>query len=186
MLLNCGVGEDSWESPWTARRSNQSILKEISPEYSLEGLMLKLKLQYFGLLMWRTDSLEKNLMLGETKGRRRRGRWDVWISSLTQWTSVWASFRSWWWTRKPGMLQSIGLQRIGHNWVTELSLLRTNICLCESKISSWKCRPFPLMHKELISERFSSGSIFQTEQGAIYSVLTRSMMLCEKATRADR
>ena len=76
MLLNCGVGEDSWESPWTARRSNQSFLKEISPEYSLEGLMLKLKLQYFGLLMWRTDSLEKNLMLGETKGRRRRGRQD--------------------------------------------------------------------------------------------------------------
>ena len=65
--------------PWTARRSNQSILKEISPEYSSERLMLKLKLQYFGLLMWRTDSLEKNLMLWETKGRRRRGRWDFWI-----------------------------------------------------------------------------------------------------------
>ena len=60
--------------PWTARRSNQSILKEISPEYSLEGLMLKLKLQYFGHLMWRTDSLEKNRMLGKTEGRRRRGR----------------------------------------------------------------------------------------------------------------
>ena len=60
--------------PWTARRSNQSILKEISPEYSLKGLMLKLKLQYFGHLMWRTDSLEKTLMLGKTEGRRRRGR----------------------------------------------------------------------------------------------------------------
>ena len=72
MLLNCGIGEDSWE-PWTARRSNQSILKEISPEYSLEGLMLKLKLQYSGYLMRRTDSLEKTLMLGKIEGRKRRG-----------------------------------------------------------------------------------------------------------------
>ena len=70
MLLNCGVEEDL-RVPWTARRSNQSILKEISPEYSLEGLMLKLKLQYFGHLMWRTDSFEKTLMLGKTEGRRR-------------------------------------------------------------------------------------------------------------------
>ena len=72
MLLKCAVGEDC-ESHWTARRSNQSILKEISPEYSLERLMLKLKLQYFGHLMWRTDSLEKIMMLGKTEGRRRRG-----------------------------------------------------------------------------------------------------------------
>ena len=67
MLLNCGVGEDLLRAPWTARRSNQSILKEISPEYSLEGLMLKLKLQYFGHLVQRTDSLEKTLMLGKQK-----------------------------------------------------------------------------------------------------------------------
>ena len=67
MLLNCGVGEDSLRVPWTARRSNQSILKEISPEYSLEGLMLKLKLQYFGHLMQRANSLEKTLMLGKRK-----------------------------------------------------------------------------------------------------------------------
>ena len=71
--LNCGVGEDL-RVPWTARRSNQSILKEISPGCSLEGLMLKLKLQYFGHLMWRVDSLEKTLMLGGTGGRRRRGQ----------------------------------------------------------------------------------------------------------------
>ena len=75
------VGEDS-RVPWTARRSNQSILKEISPEYSLEGLMLKLKLQYFGHLMWRADSLEKTLMLGKIEGGRRRGwqrrRWFGW------------------------------------------------------------------------------------------------------------
>ena len=70
--------------PWTARRSNQSILKEISPEYSLEGLMLKLKLQYFGHLMQRTDSLEKTLMLGKTEGRRRRGRQRMrWLDGIT-------------------------------------------------------------------------------------------------------
>ena len=74
MLLNCGVGENSLRVPWTSRRSNQSILKEISPEFSLEGLMLKLKLQYFGHLMQRTDSLEETLMLGEIGVRRRRGR----------------------------------------------------------------------------------------------------------------
>ena len=80
MLLNCGAGEDSWES-LELQGSNQSILKELSPEYSLEGLMLKLKLQYFGHLMWRADvSLEKTLMLGKIEGRRRRGwqrmRWS--------------------------------------------------------------------------------------------------------------
>ena len=70
--------------PWTARRSNQSILKEISPEYSLEGLMLKLKLQYFGHLMWRTDSLEKTLMLGKIEGGRRRGRQRMrWLDGIT-------------------------------------------------------------------------------------------------------
>ena len=74
MILNCGIGEDL-RVPWTARRSNQSILKEISPEYSLERLRLKLKLQHFGHLQ-RTDSLEKTLMLGKTEGRRRRGRQD--------------------------------------------------------------------------------------------------------------
>ena len=86
MLLNCGAGEEL-RVPWTARRSNQSILKEINPEYSLEGLMLKLKLQYFGHLMRRVNSLEKTLMLGKTEGRRRRGqqrmRWlDGIISSM--------------------------------------------------------------------------------------------------------
>ena len=74
MLLNCGVGEDSFERvPWTSRRSNQSILEEISPEYSLEGLMLKQKFRYFGQLMLRADPLEKTLMLVEIEGRRRRG-----------------------------------------------------------------------------------------------------------------
>ena len=84
MLLNCGVGEDSWESlAWTARRSNQSILKEISPEYSLEGLMLKLKLQYFGHLMCRADSFEKTLMLGKIAGRRRGWQRMRWLDGIT-------------------------------------------------------------------------------------------------------
>ena len=73
MLLNCGAGERHLRVPWTAKRSNPSILKEINPEYLLEGLMQKVKLQYFGHLMWRTDSLEKPLMLGKIEGRRRRG-----------------------------------------------------------------------------------------------------------------
>ena len=83
MLLNCGVGEDL-RVPWTARRSNQSILKEISPGCSLEGLMLKLKLQYFGHLMQRADSFENTLMLGKIEGRRRRGRQRMrWLDSIT-------------------------------------------------------------------------------------------------------
>ena len=83
MVLNCGVGEDS-RGPWTARRSNQSILKEIIPGCSLEGLMLKLKLQYFGHLMRRVDSLEKTLILGGIGGRRRRGRQRMrWLYGTT-------------------------------------------------------------------------------------------------------
>ena len=84
MLLKRGVGEDSLRVPWTARRSNQSILKEINPGYSLEGLILKLKLQYFGHLMQRVDSLEKTLMLGGIGGRRRRGRLRMrWVDGIT-------------------------------------------------------------------------------------------------------
>ena len=83
MLLNCGVGEDS-RVPWTARRSNQSILKEVSPGCSLDGLMLKLKLLYFGHLMRRVDSLEKTLMLGGIGGRRRRGQQRMrWLDGTT-------------------------------------------------------------------------------------------------------
>ena len=83
MFLNCGVEEDL-RVPWTARRSNQSILKDISPEYALEGLILKLKLQYFGQLMRRADSLEKTLMLGKIEGRRRRGRQRMrWLDGIT-------------------------------------------------------------------------------------------------------
>ena len=108
--------------PWTARRSNWSILKEISPDYSLEGLLLKLQLQYFGHLMRRTDPLEKTLMLGKLKAGGEGGNrgWDGWMASPTQRTWVWVNSGSWWWTGKPGVLQSTGLQRVRHNWVTKL------------------------------------------------------------------
>ena len=109
--------------PWTARRLNQSILKEISPEYSLEGLMLKLKLQYFGHLMRRADSFEKTLMLGKIEGGRRRGqqrmRWLDGITASMAW--VWVNSGSWWWTGRPGVLQSTGSQGVRNNWATELN-----------------------------------------------------------------
>ena len=109
--------------PWTARRSNQSILKEISPEYSLERLMLKLKFQYFGHLIRRADSFEKTLMLGKIEGRRRRGRQRMrWLDGITTWWAwVWVNSGSWWWTGRPGVLQFMGAQRVRHNWVTELN-----------------------------------------------------------------
>ena len=106
--------------PWTARRSNQLIQKEISPEYSLEGLVLKL--QYFGTwceepTRWeRPWCWERLKAVGEGDGRG----WDGWMASLTRWTWVWVSSGSWWWTGKPGVLQSMGLQRVGHDWATEL------------------------------------------------------------------
>ena len=123
MLLNCVVGEDFWESLGLQGDPTKSILKEISPEYSLEGLVLKLKLQYFGHLMWGADSLEKTLMLEKVEGRRRRGRQRMrWLDgSPIQWTWVWASSVSWWWTGKPGVLQFMGSQRVRHNWATELN-----------------------------------------------------------------
>ena len=117
------VLEKTLRVPWIARRSKQSVIKEISPECSLERLMLKLKLQYFGHLMRRADSSKKNLMLRKIEGRRRRDDrgWDGWMASLTGWTWVWVNSGSWWWTGKPGMLQSMGLQRVRHDWVTELN-----------------------------------------------------------------
>ena len=101
---------------WTARRSNQSILNEISPGCSLKGLMLKLKLQYFGHLMRRTDSFEKTLMLGRLKmgGEGDNRGWDSWMASPTQWIWVWVNSRSWWWTGRSGILHSMGSQWVGH------------------------------------------------------------------------
>ena len=108
--------------PWTARRSSQSILKEISPGCSLEGLMLKLKLQYFGHLMWRAD-LEKTLMLGKIEGRSRRGwqrmRWSDGITNTMDMGL--GGLRELGWTGRPGVLQFMGSQRVRHDWATELN-----------------------------------------------------------------
>ena len=92
--------------PWTTRRSNQVILKEISPEYSLGWLMLKLKLQYFGHMSQRTDSLKRPWYWERLKAGRKGddGGWDGWMASPVQWTGVWGSSGSWWWTGRPGML----------------------------------------------------------------------------------
>ena len=110
--------------PWTARRSNQSILKDISPGCSLKELMLKLKLQYFGHLMQRTDSFEKTLMLGKLRtGREGDNRgWDGRMASPTRWKWVWVDSGSWWWTGRPGLLWFMGSQRVGHDLATELNL----------------------------------------------------------------
>ena len=109
--------------PWTVWRSSQSILKEISPGCSLEGLMLKLKLQYFGHLMWRADSFEKTLMLGGIGGRRRRGRQRMrWLDGITDSMDMGlGGLQGWWWTGRPSMLCFMGSQTVGHYWVTELN-----------------------------------------------------------------
>ena len=130
--------KESWEPKnwcfWTVvlEKTLESPLdsKEIQPVHpkgneswiSLEGLMLRLKLQNFGHLMQRTDSLEKTLMLERLKvGEGGSRGWDGWMASPTQWTWIWVSFGSWWWTGKPGMPQSMGSQRVRHDWATELN-----------------------------------------------------------------
>ena len=114
--------------PWTTRRSNQSILKEISPEYLLEGLLLKLKLQYFGHLMQKELTHLKRPWYWErlkVGGEGDNKGWDGWMASPIQWTWVWVNSGSWWWMGKPGMLQSRESQRVRHDWETELTELNT-------------------------------------------------------------
>ena len=117
MTLNCGIGEDSGES-LGLQGDPTSVVKEISPEYSLEDLMLKVKLQYSGLM--RTDHLKRSwcwekLKVGEGDDRG----WDGWMESPTRWTWIWASSGSWWWTGRPGMLQSMGSHRVRYDWMTD-------------------------------------------------------------------
>ena len=115
--------------PCTARRFNQSILKEISPEYSLEGLMLKLGSSNT-LATWFEELIDlKRLWCWEwlkAGGEADNRGWDDLMASPTQWTWVWARSGSWWWTGKPGVLQSMGLQRVGHDWATELKWIELN------------------------------------------------------------
>ena len=125
--------------PWTERRSNQSILKEISPGCSLDGLMLKLKLQY---LMQRAYSLEKPWCWERLKARGEgddRG-WDGWMASPTRWTWVWVNSGSQWWTGRPGVLQFLGLQRVRHDWLnwTEYLLIHDQTISTKTKVTLWR------------------------------------------------
>ena len=129
MLLNCGIGNDSLRVPWTARRSNQSILKE-----SVLNIYWKdwcwswnsniLATWYEELTHFKRPWCWERLKAGKEGDNRG---WDGWMASLTQWTWVWVSSRSWWWTGKPGMLQSMGSQRVGYCWVIELNWFMPNL-----------------------------------------------------------
>ena len=139
------VLERTLDSPLDCKEIHQSILKKISPGCSLEGLMLKLKLQYFGHLMQRADSFEKTLMLGKIEGAGGEGddrRWDGWMASPTQWTWVWVGSGSLWWTGRPGMLQFMGSQRAGHDWGTELNRKKKLLLWCHwekwKQLDLWK------------------------------------------------
>ena len=140
--------------PWTASRSNQSILKEINPEYPLEGLMLKLKLQYFGpwceeLTHWKRHRCLERLRAG-VEGDDRG--WDGWVASPTQWIWVWVSSGCWWWTGKPGVLQSMGSQSVRHDWETELNwiIANTYVTLAPGTIPSI----FPLFLTKILRNTF--------------------------------
>ena len=109
--------------PWTARRFNQFILKEISPEYSLEGLMLKLKSDTLATWCEKLTHLKRPWWWERLKagGKGDDRGWDGWMASPTRWTWVWVNSGSWWWTGRPGVLQSMGSQRVRHDWATELN-----------------------------------------------------------------
>ena len=146
--------ENTLESP--VARSSQSVLKEINPEYSPEGLLLKLKLQYFGHLMQKTDSLKRPWCWERLRagGEGNDRGWDGWMASPTQWTWVWVNSRNWWWTGRPGVLQFMGSQRVRHDWATELNWTYTILgyhtelfqCLQISLCSTYSFLSFPFLN----------------------------------------
>ena len=123
MLLNRGCWRRLLRVLLTSRRSSQSILEEIGPKYSLEGLMLRLKLQYFGTWCDELTHLKSPWCweILKARGEGNDRGWDGWVASLVQWTWVWVNSRSWWWTGNPGVLQSMGSQRVRQDWLTELN-----------------------------------------------------------------
>ena len=133
------VLEKSLESPWTVGRSNQLILREISPECSLEGLMLKLKFQYFATWCEELTHLKRPWCWERLKagGEGDDRGWDGWMTSPTWWAWVWVSSGNWWWTGKLGVLQSMELRRVGHNWVTELIPLHFSSLIPKMSKFTW-------------------------------------------------
>ena len=147
--------------PWTARRSNQSILKKISPGCSLEGMMLKLKLQYFGHLTQRVD-LWKRLWCWEgleAGGRRDDRGWDGWMASPTWWAWIWVNSGRWWWTGRPGVLQFMGSQRVGHNWATELKVSFCHVMCHNQRLLRLWCELFSLAHIAMASLTLKEASV---------------------------
>ena len=153
--------------PWTARRSNQSILNEINPEYPLERLVLKVKLQYFGHLMQREPTHWKRPWCWERlkAGRQGddRGR-DGWMASRTQWTWVWASSVRWWRTGKPGVLQSMESKRVRHDWMTEQQQMCMHMCAFAKATPAWSTN----IRMLLLLSRFSCVWLCATPQMAAH------------------
>ena len=148
--------------PWTARRSNQLILKGISPEYSLEKLMLKLKFQYFGNLMWRTDSLEKTLLLGKIESKRRRG-WQRmrWLGDITDLMDMsFSKLQELGWTGKPCVLPSMRSQRVRHHWETEQNWIkRKSQSKQVDKTKGWRLDSDITQMLELLGRKFKITNI---------------------------
>ena len=161
--------------PWTAKRSNQSIRKEISPGCSLEGLMLKWKLQYLceELTHWKRPWCWERLKVGEEGDNRG---WDGWMASPTQSTWVWVNFGSWWWTGKPGVLQSTGSQRVRHDWVTELNWT-VNIKMRKSPMFIINQDTEKYFHFQVFNLQQVSWQTQQKRQGRGYSHLMHINLL---------
>ena len=132
--------------PWTARRSNQSILKETSPGCSLEGLMMKLKLQYLATWCRELTHLKRPWCWERLRagGEGDNRGWDGWMASPTQWIWVWVDSGSWWWTGRPGVLWFMGSQRVRHDWVTELNRYKSNSLQYDMNMLYWVWNAFDL------------------------------------------